>query len=231
MPVIPAAGPLAAQAHSLFIVHSSGFKLCPSSTPAHAVAQAKPNGQGGLNKFGGDWLYGLVAAVTFATIVAVVAGVTLAAAASVSHDLYKNVFSKGTVKESTEIRISRIAAVLFGGGSVGLAVLFQQQNVGFLATLPLVIAASVNFPVLLLAIYWPGLARTGAVAGGLTGLILAVVLMLLSPKVWVSTLGHRTAPFPHEYPTLISLSAALLVAFAVSFIDRWYKSRRRSMQR
>jgi cation/acetate symporter len=80
---------------------------------------------------GGDWLYGLVAAVTFATIVAVVAGVTLAAAASVSHDLYKNVFSKGTVKESTEIRISRIAAVLFGGGSVGLAVVFQSRTWDF----------------------------------------------------------------------------------------------------
>jgi len=169
---------------------------------------------------GGNWLYGLVAAATFATIVAVVAGVTLAGAAAVSHDFYQNVLKKGTADEKSEIALSRLAAIVIGGCAIALAFIFQHQNVGFLATLPLVIAASANFPVLLLAIYWRGLSAAGAASGGFVGLALAVVLMILSPKVWVTALGHRSALFPFEYPTLISLSAALMVAYVVSVASR-----------
>lgn len=179
-------------------------------------------------KLGGVWLYGLVAAVTFATIVAVVAGVTLAGAAAVSHDLYQNFFRKGAASEQSEILVSRLAAAAIGAGTIALAFVFEHQNVGFLATLPLVIAASVNFPVLLLAIYWPRLTPAGAAGGGYTGLVLAVILMLLSPKVWVTALGHQHAIFPFEYPTLISLMAALAVACAVSVADRHFGTRQRS---
>lgn len=165
---------------------------------------------------GGDWLYGLVASVTFATIIAVVAGVTLAGAASVSHDLYQNVIRRGRATEREEMRISRLAALAIGGCAVGLAFIFRHENVAFLATLPLVIAASVNFPILLLALYWSRLTTVGAITGGVAGLLSALVLMVLSPKVWVVALGHHSAPFPFEYPTLISMSATFVGAYVVS---------------
>jgi cation/acetate symporter len=169
---------------------------------------------------GGETLLGITAAITFATILAVVSGLTLAAASAVSHDLYKHVWKGGQVTEPAEIRVSRISAALLGGIVICLAIVFQHENIGFLATLPLVIAASVNFPTLILAIYWRGLTTRGAVAGGVTGLALSVGLLLLTQKVWAGVLGHSHGLFPYEYPTLFSLGAALLVAFVVSITDR-----------
>jgi cation/acetate symporter len=171
------------------------------------------------NALGGEVLLGIAAAVTFATILAVVSGLTLAAASAVSHDLYTHVFKRGQAAEKSELRVSRAATVLIGVAVMYLSILFQHQNVGFLATLPLVIAASVNFSMLALAMYWRGLTTRGAVAGGLTGLVLSVGLLVLSKKVWVDVLGHSHGVFPYEYPTLFSLSAALLVAVLVSMTD------------
>jgi cation/acetate symporter len=185
----------------------------PAGGPNMAVVQLAQD-------LGGNLLFGVVAAVTFATIVAVVAGLTLAAAAAISHDLYKHVITRGAASERSEVIVSRLAAFAIGAGAVSLAFLFQHQNVGFLATLPLVIAASANFPVLLLSIYWPGLTTVGAVCGGFTGLGLSVLLMTLSPKIWVAALGHAHAPFPFEYPTLLSMSAAFVIAGLVSIADR-----------
>jgi cation/acetate symporter len=110
--------------------------------------------------------------------------------------------------------------VIIGSGVVGLAILFQHENIGFLATLPLVIAASVNFPTLVLAMHWRGLTTRGAVAGGFMGLALSILLLVVSKKVWVDILGHSHAWFPYEYPTLFSLGAALAVACGVSLTDR-----------
>jgi cation/acetate symporter len=169
---------------------------------------------------GGESLLGVAAAVVFATILAVVSGLMLAVASTVSHDLYKHVWKGGRGDEATEIRISRMATVFLGGGVIGLAMVFQHENIGFLATLPLVIAASVNFPLLVLTMHWRGLTSRGAFSGGLTGLVLSVGLIVLSKKVWVDILGHGHAVFPYEYPTLFSLSTALLVSFAVSITDR-----------
>jgi cation/acetate symporter len=149
-----------------------------------------------------------------------VSGLTLAAASAVSHDLYKHVWKRGLATEVAELRISRVATVLLGIIVIQVAILFQHENIGFLATLPLVIAASVNSSMLILAMYWSGLTTRGAFAGGLTGLILSVGLIVLSKKVWVDVLGHTHAPFPYEYPTLFSLGAALLVALLVSLTDR-----------
>jgi cation/acetate symporter len=103
---------------------------------------------------------------------------------------------------------------------MSLALAFQHENIGFLATLPLVIAASVNFPTLLLAMHWPGLTTRGAFAGGLTGLALSVGLIVLSKKVWVDVLGHGHAWFGYEYPTLFSLAGALIVSVLMSVTDR-----------
>jgi cation/acetate symporter len=174
---------------------------------------------------GGDVLLGVAAAVAFATILAVVSGLTLAGVSAISHDLYKHVLKSGQVNEVSELRVSRVATVVLGALAVYLSILFQHQNVGFLATLPLVIAASANFSMLILAMYWRGLTTRGAVAGGLTGLCSSLALIVLSKKVWVDVLGNAHSIFPWEYPTIFSLSAALLVAFIVSITDRSARGR------
>jgi cation/acetate symporter len=138
----------------------------------------------------------------------------------VSRDFYNGVLHSGRADERSEIRISRISCVVIGMVSIALGLLFQHQNVGFLATLPLVIGASANFTILLLAMYWPGLTTLGAVAGGAVGLVLSLVLLLLSPKVWVQVLGHEQALFPYEYPTVLSVPAAFLTAWLVSLVRR-----------
>lgn len=196
----------------------------------YAAAALLPEGPlaGGANMavmhlaraLGGDVLLGVAAAVAFATILAVVSGLTLAGVAAISHDLYKHVLKDGQANEASELRVSRVATVVLGASAVYLSLLFQHQNVGFLATLPLVIAASANFSMLILAMYWRGLTTRGAVAGGATGLISSVALIVLSKKVWVDVLGNAHSIFPWEYPTIFSLSAALLVAFVVSISDR-----------
>ena len=169
---------------------------------------------------GGETLLGIAAAVAFATILAVVSGLMLAAASAISHDLYKHVWKRGQASEAAEIRISRGATVSLGIITIYAAILFQHENIGFLATLPLVVAASVNSVLLILTMYWRGLTTRGAVAGGVTGLVLSVGLIALSKSVWVDVLGHAHAVFPYVYPTLFSLPAALLVAFVVSMTDR-----------
>jgi cation/acetate symporter len=196
----------------------------------YAAAALLPRGSlpGGANMaaihlaraLGGETLLGIAAAVTFATILAVVSGLMLAAASAISHDLYKHVWKRGQAAEATEIRISRGATLLLGIIAIYAAILFQHENIGFLATLPLVVAASVNSVLLILTMYWRGLTTRGAVAGGLTGLVLSIGLIVLSKSVWVDVLGHAHAVFPYVYPTLFSLPAALLVAFIVSFTDR-----------
>ena len=178
------------------------------------------------NALGGSWLLGTVGAVTFATILAVVAGLTLSAASAVSNDFYRHIFHRGEVSEKREVLVSKISAVFIGAVTVGLGFLFQHENIGFLATLPLVIAASVNCPILLLAIYWKGLTTRGALAGGAIGLVLSIVPIILSQRVWVDVLGHPKALFPFEYPTAFSLAAAVIAAVLVSVLDRSARAER-----
>lgn len=183
---------------------------------------------GGLNMatlhlsedLGGPTLLGAVSAVSFATILAVVAGLTLAAASAVSRDLYRHVIARKPPTEQQEVRVSKIAAAAIGIVSVLLGIAFEHQNIGFLATLPLAIAASVNCPILLLALYWKGLTTRGAVTGGTLGLLFSIVPIILSKKVWVDTLGHSQAIFPYEYPTVLALGAAVGGALLVSHFDR-----------
>ena len=158
--------------------------------------------------------------MTFATVLAVVSGLTLVAAAAVSHDLYKHVLHGGQASEASEIRVSRIAVAAIGGGVIAASILFRDQNVGFLATMPLVIAACANFPLLLLALYWRGFTTRGAVACGSVGLAGSIVLLLGSPKVWVGAFGMSQPLYPYEYPTLHALAAALLAGVLASLTDR-----------
>ena len=169
---------------------------------------------------GGNLMLGFVAAVAFATIVAVVAGLTLSGAAAVSHDIYASILCRGRVNERTEVRISRAATLVLGLLSVVLGIAFRQQNIAYLIGLVVGIAAASNFPLLLLSLYWKGLTTLGAVLGGSTGLVLSVVLTVLGPSVWVKVLGNATPLFPLDPPTLVALPAAFIVCVGVSLLDR-----------
>jgi len=169
---------------------------------------------------GGNLLFGFIASIAFATILAVVSGLTLAAATAVSHDFIRAVLPPHTLSGHAEVTISKAASIAIGALAIGLGILFQHQNVGFLATLPLVIAASANFPVLMLTLYWPGLSTRGAVIGGWIGLVSSVVLVLGSPNVWVGAFGHLKPFFPFEYPTALTMGAAFSAAVLISLFDR-----------
>ena len=174
---------------------------------------------------GGNLLLGFLSAVTFATILAVVSGLALAGAAAVSHDLYANVFRRGRASEQDEVRVTRLATIAIGVIAIGLGMLFRGQNLAFLVALAFGIAASTNFPILILSMYWKGLTTRGAVAGGLTGLISSIALVILSPAVWVTVLGHPAAIYPFDGPTLFSMPAAFIVAILVSRLDRSARAR------
>ena len=169
---------------------------------------------------GGNLMLGFVAAVAFATIIAVVAGLTLSGAAAVSHDIYASILCRGRVNERTEVRISRAATLVLGLLSVVLGIAFRTQNIAYLIGLVVGIAAASNFPLLLLSLYWKGLTTLGAVLGGSTGLVLSVVLTVLGPSVWVKVLGYATPVFPLDPPTLVALPAAFVVCVGVSLLDR-----------
>ncbi|MES5481324.1 cation/acetate symporter ActP [Bradyrhizobium sp. INPA03-11B] len=169
---------------------------------------------------GGPVLLGFISAVAFATILAVVAGLTLAGASAVSHDIYGQVLSGGKASERRELLVSRVAAMAIGVIAVLLAYGFENQNVAFMAGLALSVAASCNFPVLAMAMFWRGTTTRGAVAGGLAGLIASVVLVVLSKTVWVAVLGFPSAVFPYDNPALFSMPLAFLFVWLFSVTDR-----------
>jgi Na+(H+)/acetate symporter ActP len=170
---------------------------------------------------GGEVLFGLLASVAFTTILAVVAGLTIALSASAAHDIYDGLSRKGEhISERRELvvfRVSAVAATLVG---TLLAIMLREQNVTLLAVLAFSIAASTNFPVLILTLYWRGLTSTGAILGGLTGLVLSVALMIVGPTMWVAVLGNPEPLFPTDYGTLIATPAALFVAWLISVLGR-----------
>lgn len=169
---------------------------------------------------GGDVFMGFISAVAFATILAVVSGITLSAGATISHDLYSNVISKEKCTETQELWISRVTVVVLGAVGIFLAIIFKGQNVAVLATMPLAIGASTNFPLLLLSMYWGGITTRGTLAGGYAGLLSAVVLLVLGPNVWVPVFGFDTAIFPYAYPTLFSMSICFGFAWWFSITDK-----------
>ena len=172
------------------------------------------------NAVGGSIFLGFISAVAFATILAVVAGLTLAGASAVSHDLYASVIKKGKANEKDEIRVSKITTVALGVLAIGLGILFESQNIAFMVGLAFSIAASCNFPVLLLSMYWKNLTTRGAMIGGWLGLVSAVGLMILGPTIWVSILHHEKAIFPYEYPALFSMIIAFISIWFFSITDK-----------
>ena len=169
---------------------------------------------------GGEVFFGFISAVAFATILAVVAGILLSASAGVAHDIYARVIRHGDLSDRHEVLVSRIATAVIGATAIALSLVFRNLNVAVISTFVLAIAASVNFPVLFLALFWRGLTTRGAVAGGAAGLVVVVVLSVLSPTIWVNVLGNENAIYPYAYPTLFSVMAAFIVTIAVSTSDR-----------
>ena len=168
---------------------------------------------------GGDVLFGFISAVAFATILAVVSGLTLSGASAVSHDLYASVFRRGRADDATEVRVSKIATVCLGVVAILLGIAFEQINVAFMVGLAFAIAASSNFPVLLLSMYWKGLTTRGAMAGGYLGLVSAVGLTILSPSIWHDVLGIGPGIFPYNAPALFSMPLAFIACYVVSVMD------------
>jgi cation/acetate symporter len=169
---------------------------------------------------GGSLFLGFISAVAFATILAVVAGLTLSGASAVSHDLYASVIKKGKANEKDELRVSKITTVVLGVLAIGLGILFEKQNIAFMVGLAFSIAASCNFPVLILSMYWKKLTTRGAMIGGWLGLITAVVLMVLGPTIWVQILGNATPVYPYEYPALFSIAVAFIGIWFFSITDK-----------
>ena len=168
---------------------------------------------------GGNLLLGFLSAVAFATILAVVAGLALAGASAISHDLYARVIMKGKASETTEIKVSKFATIGLGIVAVLLGMAFEKMNVAFMVALAFGVAASANFPVLILSMYWKGLTTKGALAGGYLGLFSAVTFVVLSKSVWVDVLGFASPIFPYTQPALFSMPLAFLATILVSKMD------------
>lgn len=173
---------------------------------------------------GGDLFLGFISAVAFATILAVVAGLTLSGASAVSHDLYSSVWKRGTASSADELRVSRITTLTLGLVAVLLGILFEKQNVAFMVSLAFALAASGNVPALILSLYWKDCTGRGVMVGGLLGLLSAFGLTLLSPAVWTTTFGLGEAPFPYSSPAIFSVPIGFLGIWLVSLLDRTPKA-------
>ncbi len=169
---------------------------------------------------GGDFFLGFISAVAFATILAVVSGLTLAGASAISHDIYASVLRKGKADGMMEMKVSKVATVILGIVAIYLGIAFEAQNIAFMVGLAFAIAASANFPILFLSMYWSKLTTRGALLGGSLGLLTAAVLVVLGPTVWVDFLGHAEAIFPYKYPALFSVSAAFIGIWFFSITDK-----------
>lgn len=174
---------------------------------------------------GGSVFLGFISAVAFATILAVVAGLTLAGASAVSHDLYATVFKQGKATSAVELRVSRITTVILGLVAVFLGIVFEKQNIAFMVSLAFAVAASANFPVLFMSVLWKGCTTRGATIGGFLGLLSAVILTILSQAVWVDVLHYKSAPFPYTSPALFSMTIGFLGIWLFSVTDNSARAR------
>jgi cation/acetate symporter len=179
------------------------------------------------NAVGGNVFLGFISAVAFATILAVVAGLTLSGASAVSHDLYATVIKKGKADSAEELKVSRMTTIALGVVAVLLGITFEKQNIAFMVSLAFAIAASANFPVLLMSVLWKGCTTRGVVIGGFLGLISSVVLTIVSPAVWEATLGNPkgSALFPYASPALFSMIIGFVGIWLFSLLDSSARAR------
>jgi cation/acetate symporter len=167
---------------------------------------------------GGTPFLGFIAAVAFATILAVVAGLTLSGAAALSHDLWVNVARRGHASQLEQLRVARIATVLLGVVAVAMGILFKGQNVAYMVSLAFAIAASANFPALVLSIFWRRCTTAGVVGSMVLGTLTTLVLIWLSPTIQVDILHHASAPFPLRNPALVTIPLSFATAIGVSLL-------------
>jgi len=168
---------------------------------------------------GGNILLGFISAVAFATILAVVAGLAVSGAAAISHDLFVNVCKDGKCDPNVEMFVTKASAAGLGVLAIILGIAFKGQNVAFMVGLAFAIAASVNFPVILLCLYWKNLTTKGVLIGGFIGLITVLTLVTLSPSVWVNVLHFEEAIFPYNHPALISMPVSFIAIWLFSILD------------
>ncbi|MGX5668949.1 cation/acetate symporter ActP [Rhizobium daejeonense] len=178
------------------------------------------------DKLGGSVLMGFISAVAFATILAVVSGLTMAGASAAGHDLFARAMFAGRISERAEILASKLSAVAISVLAIVLGILFEKQNIAFMVGLVFAIAASANFPIILLSVAWRDLTTRGAVCGSLAGLGSALLLVFLGPAVWTTVLGLGASPFPYDNPALFSVPLAFVVTFIFSVTDRSIDARR-----
>ena len=169
---------------------------------------------------GGNLFMGFIAAVAFATILAVVAGLTLSGASTISHDLYVNVFKKGVSNEEGEVKIAKQATIGLGILAIVLGLIFKGQNVAFMVGLAFSIAASANFPALLLSIVWKKFSTQGATWAIFSGAIISITLIILSPTIWVDILKNESAIFPLKNPAIISMTSSFIIGIVVSLFTK-----------
>ncbi len=165
---------------------------------------------------GGTPFLGFIAAVAFATILAVVAGLTLSGAATLSHDLWVNVFRGGHADEREQLLVARCSTIFLAVLSILLGIAFRGQNVAYMVGLAFAIAASANFPALAMSIFWRRLTTAGAVSSMVVGTVSSVVLIALSPTIQMDILGGQTAWFPLRNPGIVTIPLAFVVAIVVS---------------
>jgi cation/acetate symporter len=168
---------------------------------------------------GGNFFLGFIAAVAFATILAVVSGLTLAGASALSHDIYASVIMKGKADEQKEVWVSKMSVIGLGVLAVLLGIAFEKQNVAYIVALTFSIAACTNFPILVLSVFWKGLTTRGAVLGGYTGIFGSIGLLVIGPTVWTKVLLMGPAIFPYDFPTFVVLPLVLIVAYVGSVTD------------
>ncbi|RDU63111.1 cation acetate symporter [Helicobacter didelphidarum] len=169
---------------------------------------------------GGSVFLGFISAVAFATILAVVAGLAISGAGAISHDLFVNVFKDGVCDPKLEMKVTKIATIGIGIVAIILGIVFENQNVAFTVGLAFAIAASVNFPILLLSIYWKNLTTRGVVIGGVIGLTIVMVLVILSPSIWVKSFGFESAIFPYDHPAIFSMPVTFILIWFFSITDK-----------
>ncbi len=216
-----------------FIIGFGAIMLVSTNPEFHDASGAL---KGGVNMaavhlakaVGGDYFLGFISAVAFATILAVVSGLTLSGASAVSHDLYSSVFCKGKALDQDVIRVSKYTTLVLGVIAIALGIAFKKENVAFMVGLAFSIAASANFPILFLSMFWKKLSTRGAVVGGAAGLITAVVLIVIAPPIWEAVLGNPkgSALFPYSNPTIFSMTIAFAVTWLVSITDHSEQARK-----
>jgi len=203
-----------------------GAIVLVSTNPAFKDAAGKLLGGNNMaavhlaNAVGGDVFLGFISAVAFATILAVVAGLTLSGASAVSHDLYATVIKKGQPAPGSELRVSKITTVCLGIAAVLLGIVFEKVNVAFMVSLAFAIAASANFPVLFMSVLWSKCTTRGATVGGFLGLATAVILTLLSKSVWVDVFHNTAEIFPYTSPALFSMTVGFVGVWLFSVTDK-----------